>query len=155
MKQLRQLFRQPRLTEAQYKAAYEALNCGVKWEDSSPRTRLWSREKYEAIASPLQYSSEAAQEPRFTLDEIEAAIQAEGDRISWPGFGAMFANAIRVCLSPKPPVSAVDAVRNLFQMRSDQRQFMGRTPEEIVAAVRQADADGEIDQKISVDNNQE
>ena len=90
---------EPRLTEAQYKAAYEALNCGVKWEDSSPRTRLWSREKYEAIASHLQYSSEAAQEPRFTLDEIEAAILAQG---MTHGGRLEFANAIRARLSPEP-----------------------------------------------------
>ena len=90
---------EPRLTEAQYKAAYEALNCGVKWEDSSPRTRLWSREKYEAIASHLQYSSEAAQEPRFTLDEIEAAILAQG---MTHGVRLEFANAIRARLSPEP-----------------------------------------------------
>ena len=157
---------EPRLTEAQIDAAYKAWTGVALSRDYSHRAVI------EAITEHVQYPSEPAQagrcncllsdqscnvhdrravpatpqcvpsEPRYTLDEIAAAIQAEGDRISWQGFGAetTFAKAVCARFSPAPPDRAVEAVKNLFQMRSDQRQFMGRTPEEIVAAVRQADA---------------
>jgi len=175
---------EPRLTKAQYMAAYKA------WMDVRTRIDDSSRAVIAAIAEHVQYPSEAApivlesdthqfqnfhrslcerfeywhdavdwrrdlasleehiaslipaapqpaQEPRYTLKEIEAAILAQGNTDGgWPEF----ARAIHARLSPAPPDRAVEAVKNLFQMRSDQRQFMGRTPEEIVAAVRQADA---------------
>ena len=111
------------------------------WHDAVDwRRDLASLEEH--IASLIPAAPQPAQEPRYTLDEIAAAIQAEGDRISWQGFGAetTFAKAVCARFSPAPPDRVVEAVKNLFQMRSDQRQFMGRTPEEIVAAVRQADA---------------
>jgi transcriptional regulator with XRE-family HTH domain len=86
---------EPRLTEAQYQAAIEAYK-------KVSRTRIddSSRAVIAAIAEHVQYSSEAAQEPRFTLAEIEAAILAQG---MTHGGRLEFANAIRARLSPKPP----------------------------------------------------
>ena len=90
---------EPRLTEAQIDAAYKAWTGVALSRDYSHRAVI------AAIAEHVQYSSEAAQEPRFTLAEIEAAIQAEGDRISWQGFGAetTFAKAVCARFSPAPP----------------------------------------------------
>ena len=86
---------EPRLTEAQYQAAIEAYK-------KVSRTRIDDsrRAVIAAIAEHVQYSSEAAQEPRFTLAEIEAAILAQG---MTHGGRLEFARAIRARLSPAPP----------------------------------------------------
>ena len=85
---------EPRLTKAQYMAAYKA------WMDVRTRIDDSSRAVIAAIAEHVQYSSEAAQEPRFTLAEIEAAILAQG---MTHGGRLEFARAIRARLSPAPP----------------------------------------------------
>ena len=74
------------------------------WHDAVDwRRDLASLEEH--IASLIPSAPQPAQEPRYTLDEIAAAIQAEGDRISWQGFGAetTFAKAVCARFSPAPP----------------------------------------------------
>jgi hypothetical protein len=82
---------------------------------------------------------------RVLIDEVEKAINDEGERISWQGFGAetTFAKAVRARILPESkPDAAVDAVTGMIE-RFDDIADPAQMAREIVAAVDKARRNGE------------
>jgi hypothetical protein len=143
----REQMTEPRLTEAQYKAAYKA------WMDVRTRIDDSSRAVIAAIAEHVQYPSEAAQEPRYTLDETLGPVTDEEAVIACNDYrecslsvedSIEFAvnsliNNRRARLSPAPPDRAVEAIQAMLidWYRNEEKEIDAA---KIVAAVRQADA---------------